>query len=106
VVHHAVESLVYEDGSPGGGPLVEYAVGKNGDVFPAGSGKLMTACAKHRVHMHNHAFGEPVVDRTSVGIVFYPKGVVPKHVISTILSPNQDDRDIPAGTDNVRRGAY
>jgi hypothetical protein len=83
VVHHAVESLVYEDGSPGGGTLVEYAVGKNGDVFPDGSGKLMKAGAKIRFNMHYHAIGEPVVDRTSVGIVFYPKGVVPKHVITT-----------------------
>jgi len=106
VVHHAVESLVYEDGSPGGGTLVEYAVGKNGDVFPEGSGKLMKAGAKVRFNMHYHAIGEPVVDRTSVGIVFYPKGVVPKHVITTVLAPNQDDLDIPAGADNVRSDAY
>jgi hypothetical protein len=106
VVHHAVESLIYEDGSPGGGTLVEYAVGKNGDVFPEGSGKLMKAGAKVRFNMHYHAIGEPVVDRTSVGIVFYPKGVVPKHVITTVLAPNQDDLDIPAGADNVRSDAY
>jgi hypothetical protein len=106
VVHHAVESLVYEDGSSGGGTLVEYAVGKNGDVFPDGSGKLMKAGAKVRFNMHYHAIGEPVVDRTSVGIVFYPKGVVPKHVITTVLAPNQDDLDIPAGADNVRSDAY
>jgi len=43
VVHHAVESLINEDGSDGGGTLVEYAVGKNGDIFTEGSGKLMKA---------------------------------------------------------------
>jgi hypothetical protein len=106
VVHHAVETLVYDDGTNGGGTLVEYAVGKNGDVFPEGSGKLMKAGAKVRFNMHYHAIGEPVTDRTEVGIVFYPKGVVPKHVITTILSPNQDDLDIPAGADNVRSDAY
>jgi hypothetical protein len=106
VVHHAVETLVYDDGTNGGGTLVEYAVGKNGDVFPEGSGKLMKAGAKIRFNMHYHAIGEPVTDRTEVGIVFYPKGVVPKHVITTILSPNQDDLDIPAGADNVRSDAY
>jgi hypothetical protein len=106
VVHHAVETLMYDDGSSGGGTLVEYAVGKNGDVFPDGSGKLMKAGAKIRFNMHYHAIGEPVVDRTSVGIVFYPKGVVPKHVITTVLAPNQDDLDIPAGADNVRSDAY
>jgi hypothetical protein len=106
VVHHSVESLVYDDGTSGGGTLVEYAVGKNGDIFPDGSGKLMKAGAKVRFNMHYHAVGKPVVDRTEVGIVFYPKGVVPKHVITTILSPNQDDLDIPAGADNVRSDAY
>ena len=106
VVHHSVESLVYDDGTSGGGTLVEYAVGKNGDIFPEGSGKLMKAGAKVRFNMHYHAIGEPIVDRTEVGIVFYPKGVVPKHVITTILSPNQDDLDIPAGADNVRSDAY
>jgi hypothetical protein len=106
VVHHSVETLVYDDGTNGGGTLVEYAVGKNGDVFPEGSGKLMKAGAKVRFNMHYHAIGEPITDRTEVGIVFYPKGVVPKHVITTILSPNQDDLDIPAGADNVRSDGY
>ncbi|HEY6212561.1 MAG TPA: hypothetical protein VIW45_09765 [Vicinamibacterales bacterium] len=106
VVHHAVETLEYEDGTPSGGTLVEYAVGKNGDIFPDGSGKLMKAGARIRFNMHYHAIGSPVLDRTSVGIVFYPKGVVPKHVMTTILSPNQDDLDIPAGADNVRSDAY
>jgi len=106
VVHHAVESLEYEDGSTGGGTLVEYAVGKNGDIFTDGAGKLMKAGARVRFNMHYHAIGQPVLDRTSVGIVFYPKGYVPKHVVTTILSPNQDDLDIPAGADNVRSDAY
>jgi hypothetical protein len=106
VVHHAVESLINEDGSDGGGTLVEYAVGKNGDIFTEGSGKLMKAGAKIRFNMHYHAVGHPVNDQTSVGIIFYPKGYVPKHVITTILAPNQDDLDIPAGADNVRSDAY
>ena len=75
VVHHAVESLDQRDGSDGGGTLVEYAVGKNGDIFPEGSGKLMKAGAKIRFNMHYHSVGEAVNDQTSVGIVFYPKGV-------------------------------
>ncbi|HWW83291.1 MAG TPA: hypothetical protein VNZ26_06790, partial [Vicinamibacterales bacterium] len=106
VVHHAVETLEYADGTNGGGTLVEYAVGKNGDVFTDGAGKLMKAGAKVRFNMHYHAIGKPVVDRTSVGIIFYPKGYVPKHVVTTILSPNQDDLDIPAGEANVRSDAY
>jgi hypothetical protein len=106
VVHHAVTSLAYDDGSGGGGTLNEYAVGKNGDIYPDDSGKLMKAGARIRFNMHYHAIGQPVTDRTQVAFVFYPKGYTPKHVINTVLSPNNDDLDIPAGADNVRSDAY
>ncbi len=106
VVHHEVASLVFPDGTPGGGTLVEYAVGKNGDIFPENSGKLMKAGAQVRFNMHYHSVGEEIKDRSQVGFVFYPKGYVPKHVINTVLAPNADDLDIPAGADNVRSDAY
>jgi hypothetical protein len=106
VVHHAVTSLVYDDGPGGGGTLNEYAVGKYGDIYPEGAGKLIKAGAKIRFNMHYHAVGEPITDRTSVAFLFYPKGYVPKHVMITVLSPNNDDLDIPAGADNVRSDAY
>jgi len=106
VVHHAVTSISYEDGSSAAGTLNEYAVGKYGDIYPEGSGKLIKAGAKIRFNMHYHAVGEVIGDRTSVAFVFYPRGYVPKHVIQTVLSPNNDDLDIPAGADNVRSDAY
>jgi hypothetical protein len=107
VVHHAVMYLIDpESNNPMGGVLNEYAVGKNGDVYPEGAGRLMKAGSKVRFNMHYHAVGETIKDRTSVGIVFYPKGYVPKHQMITVLAPNQDDLDIPAGADNVRSDAY
>jgi hypothetical protein len=107
VVHHAVMYLVDPDSNnPMGGVLNEYAVGKNGDVYPDGAGRLMKAGSKVRFNMHYHSVGETIKDRTSVGIVFYPKGYVPKHQMQTLLAPNQDDLDIPAGADNVRSDAY
>jgi hypothetical protein len=107
VVHHEVASLISPDDTPtSGGTLVEYAVGKNGDVYPDGAGKLMRAGSKIRFNMHYHSVGEKITDRSQVGIVFYPKGYVPKHVINTVLAPNADDLDIPAGADNVRSDAY
>ena len=107
VVHHAVTYLMgAEGGGAMGGVLNEYAVGKNGDIFPEGSGKLMKAGSRIRFNMHYHSVGEETTDATSVGIIFYPKGVVPKHVMQTVLAPNQDDLDIPAGADNVRSDAY
>jgi hypothetical protein len=106
VVHHAVVSLVAPDGGPTGGTLVEYAVGKNGDIYPEGSGRLIKAGSQFNFNMHYHTVGEAITDRTRIGIVFYPKNEVPKHVMMTVLSPNQDDLDIPAGADNVRSDAY
>ncbi len=107
VVHHAVMFLIDPDGdNPMGSVLNEYAVGKNGDVYPDGAGRLMKAGSKVRFNMHYHAIGETIKDRTSIGIVFYPKGYVPKHQMRTVLAPNQDDLDIPAGADNVRSDAY
>src|SRR5579871_3010013 len=63
IVHHAVTSLVYEDGSPEGGTLNEYAVGKYGDIYPDGAGKLMKAGARIRFNMHYHAVGQVIKDR-------------------------------------------
>jgi hypothetical protein len=107
VVHHAVEGLTYDDGSASeGGTLVEYAPGKNGDIFTDGAGKLMKAGAKVTFNMHYHSVGEVVKDRTEVGFVFYPKGYVPKHVLVTTRQPNMDDLDIPAGARDVRTDGY
>jgi hypothetical protein len=90
VVHHAVTSLVYDDGTPGDGTLNEYAVGKNGDIYAEGSGKLIKAGAKINFNMHYHAIGKPVTDQSQVAFVFYPKGYVPKHVIQH--PTNADER--------------
>lgn len=105
VVHHAVTSLMNDDGVTEGGTLNEYAVGKNGDIYPDGSGKLIKASAKIRFNLHYHAIGEEITDRTSVGFVFYPKGYLPKHVINTVIAETKDI-DIPPGADNVRSDAY
>jgi hypothetical protein len=107
VVHHAVMYLVDPDNNnPMGGVLNEYAVGKNGDVYPEGAGRLMKAGSKVRFNMHYHSVGEELKDQTSIAIVFYPKGYVPPHVVQTVLAPNADDLDIPAGAADVRSDAY
>jgi hypothetical protein len=105
VVHHAVTSLLSDDGVSEGGTLNEYAVGKNGDIYPDGAGKLIKAGARIRFNLHYHSIGEEITDRTSVAFVFYPKGYVPKHVITTVIAETKDI-DIPPGADNVRSDAY
>ena len=109
IVHHVTAYMLGEDGDPSGEQfLSEYAMGKNGDVFPEGAGRLIKAGTKLRLEMHYHAIGEEVRDRTQIGFVFYPKGYVPKRVAITsrVGSGGGGDLDIPAGADNVRTDGY
>ncbi len=109
IVHHVTAYMLGDGGdSTGEQFLSEYAMGKNGDVFPEGAGRLIKAGTKLRLEMHYHSIGEEVRDRTQVGFVFYPKGYVPKRiaVTSRVGSVGGGDLDIPAGADNVRTDGY
>src|SRR5262245_21615644 len=116
VVHHAVTYLVQDEtgaeeligrgGNLEGGFLNEYAVGKNGDVFPERTGRLVKAGAKIRFNMHYHPIGEEKVDQSEVALVFYPKGYVPKYYLQSSHTGDTEDLDIPAGADNVRSDGY
>jgi len=109
VVHHAALDLQAPDtgadasrenyGKGGARSfLVEYSLGKDYDSFPEDSGRLMKAGSKVNFNMHYYSTGEEVMNTTSVGFVFYPKGYVPKHVIVTQHIGTNSDLDIPAGT--------
>ena len=105
VLHHAVTNLIDEDGFSDSGTLNEYAVGKNGDVYPDDSGKLMKAGSRIQFNVHYHSVNEEVTDKTDIAFVFYPKGYVPRHVVQTV-QVGSTDLDIPAGEDNVRSDGY
>ena len=105
ILHHAVNSLIDEDGVTESGTLNEYAVGKNGDFYPDGAGKLIKAGQRVQFNLHYHAVGQEVTDRASIGLVFYPRGYVPKHVVQTV-QVGTTDLDIPAGAENVRSDGY
>ncbi len=109
VVHHASLDIVEpwagreatRENYGMGGPrsfLSEYALGKNADVFPEGTGRLLKAGSKINFNMHYYSTGEEVENVTSVGIVFYPKGQEPKHKVITQHMGDTDDLDVPAGT--------
>ena len=85
--------------------LNEYAVGKRGDVFPDGSGRLISAGTKINFQMHLHSIGTETPINVALGIKFYPKGYTPQHVISatTVSAP---EVDIRPNTDNVRSDGY
>ena len=105
VVHHAVTFVRDEDGGRGGF-LNEYALGKNGDIFPDGTGRLVGADAKIGFNLHYHAIGREVTDRTSVGLTFYPRDVEPTRQIFALHIGDNEDLDIPAGETNIRHDGY
>jgi mono/diheme cytochrome c family protein len=85
--------------------LNEYAIGKQGDVFPDGSGRLIKAGTKINFQLHVHSSGTDTPTNVKLGLKFYPKGYVPNHVISstTVSAPQVDLRP---HTDNVRSDGY
>ena len=108
-VHHVATSMRWEneDGEEGGGFLNEYAMGKNGDIFPDGTGRLIKAGTQIRFNMHYSSVGEEITDRTRVGFQLYPAGYVPERVlISRHVGDSFDTLDIPAGAANVRSDGY
>ncbi len=104
VVHHA---LSYSVGTPEGEQaamnegqfLVEYASGKNAEVYPDGSGVLLQKGQRARLSYHLHSIGEATTAEVEIGVKLYPKGYVPKHIRwSRQLAQPTTPIDIPANT--------
>ena len=85
--------------------LNEYAIGKKGDVFPEGSGRLVKAGTKINFQFHLHSVGSETPTNVALGLKFYPKGYVPKHVISS-TTVSVAEIDLRPNTDNVRSDGY
>ena len=85
--------------------LNEYAIGKQGDVFPEGSGRLIKVGTKINFQLHLHSSGKDTPTNVALGLKFYPIGYVPQHVISstTVSAPQVDIRP---HTDNIRSDGY
>jgi hypothetical protein len=68
----------------------------------------MKAGTKIRWNVHYHSNGEEVKAAPVTAFVFYPKGYVPKHLVTTqgIGSGRQFGFDIPAGASDVRTDGY
>ena len=102
VVHHALTYAVTDPDAPaqdasGDFFLNEYAVGKNADVYPDGSGKLIEGDARVRFSFHYHSIGEEVTDQTDLGFEFYPAGTTPDHILYSKQLGQAGELDIPAG---------
>jgi hypothetical protein len=98
VVHHATTNLVEDpEDDPVGLFLNEYAVGKNADIFPNDSGRLIKAGSMIHFNLHLHPDGVETPVKLSIAFKFYPKGVVPKYVAFTQHMGDVTDLDLPAG---------
>ena len=110
IVHHAVTYLLQEESPedfdaavevPGSGSyFTEYAVGKAGDIFREGTGKLLKAGSRVRFDLHYHSVGEEITDSTELGIWLYPRNYTPKYrVYAQAMGVRQAMRtlDIPPG---------
>jgi len=117
VVHHLLTFAVDADASgdtngddssaEAGEFLNEFAVGKNGDLFPEGTGRLLKAGSKIKFDFHYHSVGQEITDQSQLGIVLYPKGYTPKHVVySKQLGQPTEPLDIPGGSTWVRSDGY
>jgi hypothetical protein len=105
VIHHALSYSVSPDAidgemsTEGGQFLVEYASGKNAEVYPEGSGVLLKAGDKARLSYHTHSYGEDVNAEVELGMVLYPKGYVPSKLRwSKQLAQPTTPIDVPPGT--------
>src|SRR5439155_1369507 len=76
-----------------------------GDVFPEGSGRLVKAGTKINFQFHLHSIGTETPTNVALGLKFYPKGYVPKHVISS-TTVSVAEIDLRPNTDNVRSDGY
>jgi hypothetical protein len=98
VVHHATVNMIEDEADdPIGLFFNEYALGKNGDIFPDDSGRLIKAGSKLHFNLHLHPSGERSLVNLSIAFKLYPKGQVPKHVAFTQHMGDNSDLDIPPG---------
>ena len=96
IVHHAVASLHRDDdpsadkdddatGMPNpGGILMEWAIGKNYDIYRENSGKLVKPTDQIIWDIHMHAVGEQITDAVQLALYLYPKDETPKY--KTVLT--------------------
>jgi hypothetical protein len=61
------------------GTLMEWAVGKNYDVFDENTGRLILPGSHVWWDIHYHAVGEQIRDHVELAVWFYPKGEEPKY---------------------------
>lgn len=77
VTHHMLVTAVQETSV--GGLLTEWALGKTGELYQEGTGKLLEAGSELSFEVHYYPNGTPVPqDQVALGIWLYPEDEVPE----------------------------
>jgi hypothetical protein len=97
-------------GMAGAGLLMEWAVGKNYDIYRPNTGKLLLPGSRIWWELHLHAVGEPIRDHAELAVYFYPKGEEPKYRTYLTLfgaTPSSGARlDIPPNSVAMTQGYH
>jgi hypothetical protein len=119
IIHHAVAYLDQEDKDtadvPGSansdldrrGMLMEWAIGKQYDMYRPNTGKLLLPGSKISWDEHIHAVGEEITTSVQLGIWLYPKGQEPKYrtYLTAFAGMHGATRiDIPPNTITMNEG--
>ena len=95
IMHHVLARLIQSEpngpanpgaapvadgaGMAGAGLLMEWAIGKNYDIYRPNCGKLLLPGSHIWWELHLHAVGEEIRDHAELAVYLYPKGEVPKY---------------------------
>ncbi|HEV3331256.1 MAG TPA: cytochrome c [Bryobacteraceae bacterium] len=87
IMHHVLAELQQDEpgaqgeaeANVGPGLLMEWAIGKNYDVYRPNTGKLLLPGSHIWWEMHLHAVGEEIRDHAELAVYLYPKGQEPKY---------------------------
>jgi hypothetical protein len=82
-----------------------YAIGRAGEVFPEGSGRLIKAGSKINLQFHLHSSGEEIRANVMLGLKLYPKNNQPKHRIDSLSAVIMESEFWRRGP-NVRSDIY
>jgi hypothetical protein len=95
IMHHVLARLIQEEPggptNPGASPetaaaamgnaglLMEWAIGKNFDIYRPNCGKLLLPGSHIWWELHLHAVGEEIRDHAELAVYLYPRGETPKY---------------------------
>jgi hypothetical protein len=76
---------------------MEWAIGKQYDIYRPNTGKLLAPGARIQWDIHLHAVGEPIRDHLELAVYLYPKGETPKYRtrLALVGTTALDSLDIP-----------